>query len=206
MARERKSVLSGKQGAYSTRNALDWESQLCRIRSYESRTGHTLCIHGVYGGWEIPVCKNILWVKPLVAAFANDNHLRFETAESMVQSVFTHVGSIASGNFWDEESTFAPIKKQTDGKNNREQVNKGSDSKSAKKQTMEQGRSKTCDDIMKTKTELTLVIPLDIWMGGDNGSHHTGLRLVGFIVGFGACRRHFLLETLLWNRVLARGE
>lgn len=59
---------------------------------------------------KIRVCTDILWVKPLAAAFANDNHLRSETAESMVQSVFSHVGSIASDDFWDEESTFAPNK------------------------------------------------------------------------------------------------
>jgi hypothetical protein len=93
-----------------TENALDGRSKLCGIKSWESRTRHTLRIHGVYGVREISVCGNILWVKPLAAAFANDNHLRFETAESMVQSVFSHVGSIASGDFWDEESTFAPNK------------------------------------------------------------------------------------------------
>lgn len=39
------------------------------------------------------------------------------------------------------------------------------------------------------RARLTFVVPLDIWMSGNNSSHHAGLGLVGFIIGF-ACRSH----------------
>jgi hypothetical protein len=96
---------------FRQQKCFEWEKQLSRIKSWESRTRHTLRIHGINSAREITVCTDLLWVKSLAAAFANDNHLRSETAESMVQSVFSHVGSIASDDFWDEESTFAPNKK-----------------------------------------------------------------------------------------------
>jgi hypothetical protein len=37
---------------------------------------------------------------------------------------------------------------------------------------------------------LTLVIPFDVGMGGHDGAHHTGLRLVGLVIRFGVGRRH----------------
>lgn len=71
---------------------------------------HTVLFHRFLGSWEVSVRNHVLHIESLLAALANDDGLRPEATESVVQSVLTHVGSIASGNFWDEESTFAPIK------------------------------------------------------------------------------------------------
>jgi hypothetical protein len=110
MGRAIKSVVGQKQAAFSNRDF--WIGRANPARSRVKRQGpkHTVLVHGFYSNREVAVLTNILWIESLAATLTNDDRLRSETAESVVQSVFTHVGSIAGGDFWDEESTFAPIK------------------------------------------------------------------------------------------------
>jgi len=48
----------------------------------------------------------------------------------------------------------------------------------------------------RVRDRLTLVVPFDVRVGGHDGADHTGLGLVGLVVGFGVCGRHLVVYSL----------